>query len=63
MAGKPLPGLGGASKPLTARDDRQSTKRLTFDVSAEEHRAFKSEAVDAGMSMSDYFQYLWKRGK
>lgn len=63
MAKKELPGVGKSSSSLTTRDDRQSVKRLTFDVTAEEHRAFKAEAIDAGMSMSDYFQHLWKRGK
>ncbi len=63
MAKKDLPGFSKPTSPLTNRDDRQSVKRLTFDVSAEEHRAFKSEAVDAGMTMVEYFQHLWKRGK
>ncbi|MCQ2032251.1 hypothetical protein [Stutzerimonas zhaodongensis] len=64
MAKKTLPGTDAPSLVgLANRDDRQSTKRLTFDVTAEEHRAFKSEAIDAGMSMVEYFQHLWKRGK
>lgn len=65
---KPLPGLGmtddeDEQSRVTDKADRQSKKRLTFDVTAEEHLAFKREAMDANLSMQDYFLRLWKAGK
>ncbi len=63
MRGKQLPGAKNTAEKLTTQPDRQEIKRLTFDVTAEEHKAFKSEALDAGMSMVEYFQHLWRSGK
>lgn len=63
---KPLPGLGTVEDEqsrVTDKADRQSKKRLTFDVTAEQHLDFKREAMDAGLSMQDYFLRLWKAGK
>jgi hypothetical protein len=65
---KALPGLGinddeDDQSRVTDKEDRQSKKRLTFDVTAEQHHAFKREAMDANLSMQDYFLRLWKAGK
>lgn len=38
-------------------------KRLTFIVSGADHLSFKKEAMDAGLSMTDYFFRLWKNNK
>jgi hypothetical protein len=65
MAIKQLP---GANKPKnepssTNLPDRNSIKRLTFDVTAEQHRMFQTEALAHGMKMTDYFQHMWKTFK
>lgn len=62
MAKKLLPGAQGTGK-LTTQEDRQAPKRLTFDVTAEDHKAFKLEAAEAGMKMNDYFMHLWKMSR
>lgn len=38
-------------------------KRLTFIVNGADHLSFKKEAMDAGLSMTDYFYRLWKNNK
>ena len=64
MAVKDLPGANRAKTPdPTNLPDRNSTKRLTFDVTAEQHRMFQVEALAHGMKMTDYFQHMWKTFK
>lgn len=64
MAAKQLPGM---NQPINAdildKDNRQTIKRLVIDLTAEEHTAFKREAVDANLSMHNYFQKIWKASK
>jgi hypothetical protein len=67
---KPLPGLSVEEEnepaplsQLTDKTNRTDVKRLTFDVTAEEHLAFKREAMDLNLSMQAYFLRLWKAGK
>jgi predicted DNA binding CopG/RHH family protein len=50
------------TKKLTD-ENRNDEKRLTFPVSGADHTRFKKEAADAGLSMSDYFMRLWKKGR
>lgn len=38
-------------------------KRLTFIVNGADHLSFKKEAMEAGLSMTDYFYRLWKNNK
>ncbi|WP_223556866.1 hypothetical protein [Pseudomonas sp. BF-R-01] len=65
MAIKQLPGANKAKNEPSSTNlpDRNSTKRLTFDVTAEEHRMFQVEALGHGMKMTDYFQHIWKSFK
>ena len=38
-------------------------KRLTFIVNGADHLSCKKEAMEAGLSMTDYFYRLWKNNK
>lgn len=38
-------------------------KRLTFIVNGADHLSFKKEAMEAGLSMTDYFYRLWKNNQ
>lgn len=67
MAKKSL--LGAAEKaidPTKKRfldEQRNTTKRLTFDVSGADHLEFKKAAADAGLSMTDFFYRIWKNDR
>jgi hypothetical protein len=39
---------------------RNKMERLTFNVTGAQHLQFKKEALDAGLSMTDYFFRLWQ---
>ncbi len=47
-------------EPKLADEDRNDEKRLTFIVNGADHKAFKMEAMEAGLSMTDFFYRLWK---
>lgn len=43
--------------------DESDEKRLTFIVNPADHLSFKKEAMEAGISMTDYFYRLWKNDR
>lgn len=66
MAKKDLDGVADKVKSSVrnlTEEKRNDSKRLTFPVTGEEHTQFKKEAADAGLSMSEYFNRLWKKGR
>lgn len=42
---------------------RNEEKRLTFIVNGADHMAFKKEAMESGLSMTDFFYRLWKNDR
>lgn len=66
MAKKTLGDLAKESQKSSQKltdENRNEEKRLTFPVSGADHTAFKKEAADAGLSMTDFFYRLWKKDR
>ncbi len=66
MSKKSLGNIAEQTKSNTKKltdENRNDEKRLTFPVSGSDHTAFKKEAADAGLSMSDYFMRIWKKDR